>query len=96
MKVTKWKKFKNYIKIRFARLKFKLQHPFTRYTITESGNAFLDYCLKVIKTEGECTPEGYAEFMADEKLREKAAENSLTVKQMAYTFIYVAVVTGAT
>ena len=95
MKVTKWQKFKTYIKIRFARLKFKLQHPFERYTVTESGKAFLDYCIKVLQTEGECTPEGYAEFMADEKLKEKAAESNQTVKQVAYTVLCAAVVTGA-
>lgn len=97
-----WQKLITNIQIFFFYLKLKLQglifkistgNLFTRFTITEQGEQFIEYCTKVIENP-TYTYKDYAEMMQKEKLDDIVASSDKTRQQIA--FICVTMMLGLT
>jgi len=64
--------------------------PGQRFQLSESGNTFAEYCIKILENE-DYKPDGYAEFMADEslmKIAEEAGQNKRDAALTSLLLIY--------
>lgn len=93
--ITKIQVFFFYLKLKWEGLCYKIStgNLFTQYTITEQGEQFLNYCLKVIENP-DYTYKDYAEMIQKEKLDDIVASSDKTRQQIA--FICVTMTLGLT